>query len=303
MILIKKQRLICDADGVITDSIASIVSCYDEDFQFYNGFKKIHSTDIHTYNFDELTLASKEYINHLWNRPRFFERLQLIPYAREVLTILNIQYDIEIATAGYSPNLKQKEIYLSNRLPFLKKINLINLKEYPDKSHLDMNNAIFIDDQANNLVTSNATHKICFGDVEEWNNSWSGERCYNWHELMKRLFHLKKNAIKEVWKVFQGTINDTEREFRSLASAHDNRKIFDEYKRWLETEKKMIVESMTAVLDYMTLKDMEAFLLFVVEEMDELHTVEKSGNEIAIFKQLGSTMANIYWKFIRKTEL
>ena len=53
----------------------------------------------------------------------------------------------------------------------------------------------------------------------------------------------------------------------------------------------------------MTLKDMEAFMLFVVEEMDELHTVEQSKNEITIFKRLGSTMSDIYWKFIRRTEL
>ena len=62
MIPIEKQRIICDMDGVLTDSVAAVVSCYNEDFQFYSDFKEIRSCDIHTYDFQELALASKEYV-------------------------------------------------------------------------------------------------------------------------------------------------------------------------------------------------------------------------------------------------
>ena len=56
-------------------------------------------------------------------------------------------------------------------------------QEYKDKSHIDMSDGIFIDDSVNNLETSNAAIKICFGDEYPWNEKWKGIRCANWHEV------------------------------------------------------------------------------------------------------------------------
>ena len=284
-------------DGVLTDSVAAVVSCYNEDFQYYSDFKEIRSCDIHTYDFQELTLASKEYVDHLWNRPRFFSNLKLMPFAREVLDILSIQYNIEVATAGYSPNLRQKEAYLHKHLPFIiKKIDLINLKEFKDKSHLDMNNAVFIDDQANNLITSNAALKICFGDKEEWNEAWNGERCYNWHEVLKRLFNLDMDSIAEVWNLLQKTMNQV-----GWNAANGNN--IAEYTKWAVIVKRRIVDIMTDTVKSMTTEDMERFLLFAVDEMDSLHTVMNSGNSDAMFKRVKTTCDSLYSQFIKSTKV
>lgn len=285
-------------DSTITDSIASVVACYNEDFQYYGDFKEIRSCDIHTYDFQELTLASKEYVDHLWNRPRFFANLKLMPFAREVLDILSIQYDIEVATAGYSPNLRQKEAYLHKHLPFIiKKINLINLKEFKDKSHLNMNNAVFIDDQANNLITSNAALKICFGDEEEWNSAWNGERCYNWHEVLKRLFHVDAESITEVWKLLQKTMAQIGWTYRCANSSSSDK--IAEYTKWATIVKKRIVDMMGDILQSMRTEDMERFLLFTVDEMESLHTAMNSDNEAAMFKRVQITCDSIYEKFIK----
>lgn len=288
-------------DGVLTDSVAAVVSCYNEDFQYYSDFKEIRSCDIHTYDFQELTLASKEYVDHLWNRPRFFSNLKLMPFAREVLEILSIQYNIEVATAGYSPNLRQKEAYLHKHLPFIiKKIDLINLKEFKDKSHLDMNNAVFIDDQANNLITSNAALKICFGDKEEWNTTWNGERCYNWHEVMKRLFDVDIDSIAEVWNLLQKTMNQVGWTY-GCTNAESPDKIA-EYTKWATIVKKGIVDIVSGTVKSIGAEDMESFLLFAVDEMDSLHTVMNSGNSDAMFKRVKTTCDSLYSQFIKSTK-
>lgn len=59
----------------------------------------------------------------------------------------------------------------------------VNLKQYTDKSHIDMQDGIFIDDSYNNLITSNAMFNICFGDKYVWNKNWKGVRCNNWHDV------------------------------------------------------------------------------------------------------------------------
>ena len=104
-------------------------------------------------------------------------------WAKEILDELKDNYDITIVSSGYSPNLRAKEIWIRKNLPYCDFIG-VNLKEYKDKSHVDMSSdVIFIDDSANNLITSNAKLKICFGDKYPWNKDWTGIRCANWNDV------------------------------------------------------------------------------------------------------------------------
>lgn len=181
-----KKKLFLDFDGCIANTIASICSCYNEDFVYYKDYKYIDWSEIETWDFVELDCADREYINKYFNQPRFFERLRFMPYADDVIGLLTHQYDITVISMGYSPNLHGKKIWLMNNLPYVNYIG-VNFKEYSDKSHIDMSDAIFIDDSANNLITSNAKIKICFGDNYSWNKDWNGTRLYNWNEVMDYL--------------------------------------------------------------------------------------------------------------------
>lgn len=116
-------------------------------------------------------------------------------WAKEVLDKLKENYDITIVSMGYSPNLKAKELWINEHLPYCKFIG-VNFKEYLDKSHIDMNDSIFIDDSAHNLITSNAAYKICFGDKYKWNKDWDGERCYNWSDVNNYLECMKGVVIQ-----------------------------------------------------------------------------------------------------------
>lgn len=183
---LEKNKIFLDYDGCIVNTIATITSLYNEDFQYYEKFVPINWVDINTWDFAECNCASADYINTYFNQPRFFKRLEYMDWAKEILGELKENYDITIVSSGYSPNLKAKEIWIKKNLSYCNFIG-VNLKKYSDKSHIDMNGSIFIDDSSHNLETSNAELKICFGDKYSWNENWTGFRCSNWNDVYNLL--------------------------------------------------------------------------------------------------------------------
>ncbi|MDE7476624.1 MAG: hypothetical protein K2M91_01515 [Lachnospiraceae bacterium] len=181
-----KLKLYCDYDNTLVNSIKTIAYLYNEDYKYYPDYKYIHWTDINTYNFAECNCAMTKDLVRYFTQPRFFEKSEFMDNAKEVLNKLKDKYEIIIVSMGLSQNLFGKEIWIKDNLPFAKFIG-INMEDYKDKSHIDMSDGILIDDEKRYLDSSNANTKICFGDVYEWNEQWSGKRCYNWFELKKYL--------------------------------------------------------------------------------------------------------------------
>ena len=60
-----------------------------------------------------------------------------MPQAYETLRKFALHNEIIIVSSGYSPNLKAKERWCKEHLPFCQFIG-VNFKEYNDKSHIDM---------------------------------------------------------------------------------------------------------------------------------------------------------------------
>lgn len=181
------KTVYCDFDGVIVDTIEAIVSLYNEDFRYYKKFKEIAPYEINTYNFKECECASRKQIDAYFNTPRFFERVKFMPYAYETLKNLSEVYNIKVVSMGHRPNLLQKEQWLSEYFDFPYDFVPVNVKNYNNKSHIDMTDGVFIDDSIKNLFSSNASHKICFGDRYPWNEIWSGIRCLNWTDVSRLL--------------------------------------------------------------------------------------------------------------------
>lgn len=182
-----KKTIFLDFDGVISDTIWNIVDLYNSDFKYYKDFEHIYPSDIKTWDFEECKLATKEQINQYFNQSRFFKNIQFMPYFYRVYDLLlQLGYHIKIVSHGYSPNLKGKEEFIKTQLPDAEFIP-VNLKEYKDKSCVDMSGSIFIDDSAKNLETSNAEVKVCFGEVYPWNQDWEGIRCNNWLDVWRQI--------------------------------------------------------------------------------------------------------------------
>ena len=185
------DTLYVDFDGVIVATIDAIVDLYNEDFQYYDDFKKVNWWEVDTWDFEECNCASKVHIDSYFNQPRLFKKICFMPYAKECIEELSKYYKIKIVSHGYPPNIKQKEIWIKEKLPFAAFIG-VDLKKYRDKSHIDMSNGLFIDDSFNNLITSKAKECICFGDKYEWNHNWTGKRMVNWIEVKQYLLNDRK---------------------------------------------------------------------------------------------------------------
>lgn len=188
MIIINK--IYCDADGVILNSIAAICSLYNDDFKYYKDFTPVKWWEINTWDFEECKCANREYIDMYFTQPRFFRTVTYMDWAKEVLTELSKEFEIVIVSAGKKPNLKAKEEFFKEELPFCTFLG-VDMDVYVDKSHIDMSDGIFLDDVSTNLKTSNAMIKICFGDEYVWNEDWSGIRKKNWNDVRDFIRELK----------------------------------------------------------------------------------------------------------------
>ena len=217
----KKPKLYLDfdqLDGVITDSISAIVSLYNDDFQAYPNFQLINPNNIHTWNFEECKCASSDIFDMYFNTPRFFERLKFMDQADTFIWLLSYQFDFVIVSHGNYPNLQLKRRWIDRNLRVsingTKMINQgsmdfigVDFAEHSDKSHVDMSGGIFVEDTYSNLLTSNAKHKIVFGEQYPWNienevNHATGldesyTRCLNWIELYQEITRIYNMEIRK----------------------------------------------------------------------------------------------------------
>ena len=189
-----KYNLYLDFDNTIVDTISAIVEMYNEDFSQHKDFKKVNSCDVKSWEFKECNLATHKVINDYFCTQRFFDKLKFYEGSKPILRALSHIYNITIVSHGYPQNLSLKENWVKeNIFPSLCKncdceFVGVNWEEYPDKSHIDMTNGIFVDDSIANLKTSNAKYKILYGECFEWNESnIDFIRCKNWTELLSQI--------------------------------------------------------------------------------------------------------------------
>lgn len=175
-----KRKIFIDLDCTLYNTVKQIVAMYDEDYCYYSDYEKIPWTEVRTWDFTELKAAKAEHINHYFNQKRFFDNVEMFDNAKETIDWLSSNYKIVFVSHGYSPNLRLKQEYIKKHFPYAEFIG-VNLKEHSDKSCVNMSNGIFIDDKAENLETSNADVKICFGDSYEWNDDFEidGDKNFN----------------------------------------------------------------------------------------------------------------------------
>lgn len=191
-----KLKIYCDFDNTIVNTVKCIVDLYNDDFKYYPNFKNVIWMDIDSWDFTECELASKDYINMLFTQPRFFRKLGFMDWSFNVLMKLKDMHDISIISLGTTPNLKQKEKWIDDMFYGLKFVG-INSHVYQDKSCVNMSDGILIDDVADNLISSNAKYKICFGDEYSWNKDWNGTRCHNWHDIYYKIQELNERSTTD----------------------------------------------------------------------------------------------------------
>lgn len=179
------NTLYVDLDGVVYDTVATICALYNADFQYYDSFQQIDPNQVMSWDFDELRLTNREYINHYFGQPRFFNQLIYVSLSLYYLhKLISDNYKIIFVSKGGLPNIRLKEQWINNYFPTCK---LIGVPLHHSKGEIDMSDGILIDDEYRNLNVCNAIHKICFGDTYEWNKDWNGIRCKNWLDTYKKI--------------------------------------------------------------------------------------------------------------------
>ena len=177
------KKIYLDLDNTVMQTTKAIVDIYNDDFSAYSNFKYIDYRQVHSWYFDELELCDRDYINNLFNQPRFFRIVKMFPNAKEKIDELSNKYKIVFVSMCYYPNKKLKEIWVKENFPYAKFIS-VDFNKYLNKSHIDMSDGIaFIDDSVNNLKESNCSRNICFDDGFDYNNSWKGEILTDWRKL------------------------------------------------------------------------------------------------------------------------
>ena len=126
------KTIYLDYDCTLVNTIEAIASLYNEDFKYYKKFKPIDWTEVNTWDFTECNCASADYINTYFNQQRFFDRLEFMDNAEEVVNRLKDKYKIVVVSMGYSPNLLGKNIWIKKHMPYAEFIG-VNFKEYDDK--------------------------------------------------------------------------------------------------------------------------------------------------------------------------
>lgn len=179
-----KRKLYIDFDSTIVNSIKRICEMYNEDYKDKPNFKFARWEYVEKFNFsDQCNLAKDGVVKKYFNTKRFYQGLEFMESAKEIIELLSQKFDIYVPSLGYTTNLKYKNIWLKENLSCIKKFIPCHFNLCKDKAHIKMSNSILIDDNAGILITSDADLKICYGDLYDWNKNWDGNRCWNWTEV------------------------------------------------------------------------------------------------------------------------
>jgi len=182
-----KQKFIVDFDLTIVHSIKAYCTLYNSLFSSEPNFIPANYKKINRYDLkDECPLVTN--IQAMFANPYFFRVLEFINEdTYEVLEKLNKKYQLIVCSIGTPRNIALKTQWLEKKLPFIKDYVLITNETCKmNKSIINMQGAIFMDDIPLNLESSNAEIKFLFGEKYSWNNHWEGEYCKTWSNVAER---------------------------------------------------------------------------------------------------------------------
>lgn len=195
-----KQTIFFDFDLTIINSAKAYCLTYNELFQNHPDFVPADYTQCHDYDLRKIAPLSQD-IYYIFGHEKFFKYCEFInSNTKKVLKELSEEYNIKICTIGNPTNIAHKILWIAENLPFIKFIiplvdNSRNNITKMDKSCINMKNGIIIDDHIDNLKSSNASKKICFGDYG-WNKHWKGLKCNDYDDIENLLLHNQIALVK-----------------------------------------------------------------------------------------------------------
>lgn len=172
------NRIYLDVDGVIWHSCQAVCDVINKRFG-----TNVQGNEILSWNFKELKNdLTDEDIEFIFSDAYFFKCVRWINGAFDF--IQTYKDKITIVTKGTPLNISRK-IDAFNDIGI--DIIICGLSINNSKGDINMEGGLLIDDCTNNLIESNATHKIQFleykdnkNDIREWTKDWNGLKMYKW---------------------------------------------------------------------------------------------------------------------------
>lgn len=174
-----KIKIFLDFDGTAVDSVRAYCDVYNK---LFNG--KANHTKVNRWDLADECPKAVKYVEDIFASKEFFDYLELIDQdTKDVLDQIKQNYEVIICSIGTPENISRKAEWVNRNLDIQDMILISKHNATMDKSLVNMSNSIIIDDNENNLFSSDADIKICFGEVKSWNENWDGLRAKNWKEL------------------------------------------------------------------------------------------------------------------------
>ena len=145
--------------------------------------------------------TSEEVIDELFASNEIYDGDHTVEGAVEYIKRLHEEYkEVYFCTVGKNINNSQKLKMLKRLIPDVKVITISFPNEvYSDKSLINMENSIFIDDHSKNLESSNAKYKILFEPygLKNWNVGYDGLKIKSWKEVYEfiRTVHIIEEKV------------------------------------------------------------------------------------------------------------
>lgn len=179
------MKIFIDFDNTIADSTKAICDMYNESYKDHKDFVPASPDKCFEWDFkDVCPLAPSWWIENCFNNKIFFSKLELLKDARSSIYRLSKKHDIYIVTIGDFRNISYKSMFIEGMLPFIKNVIFIkNENCNMNKEIIDMSDGILIDDNLENLKSSNAAYKFVFGKECNYNKTTKYTRLADWRAV------------------------------------------------------------------------------------------------------------------------
>lgn len=184
-----KPVLFVDMDSTIVDTNKAFCEYYNMYYRDREGYEYADHRTCSVWNFLDTCPLAEYDVNYIFGRKVLFDLLTPYEHAYAVLERLSHNYEIIIVSIGTFLNISEKSKWIKQHLPFIKESVLLGKDSdvRMEKSTVNMQGGIFIDDVKSNLDSVNAERKILFGKIFDWNKDWKGEHYTSWIDIEDNL--------------------------------------------------------------------------------------------------------------------
>lgn len=196
-----KIKLFIDADDTILESSKAFINIINRQDNInppktYDELRDWKYKSLFPY-------MTNEKIIEVYDSEEFFDAVKINSDFEKFYLEHENDFEFYIVTKGHKTNIEHKQKYFEKYLPKAKVVGChFDLKEVEnfDKSHIDMDYGIQIDNRTDCLMGTNANMKILFKNNREfyWNRTHNvNEPIYimnNWKEIIETLEFVLKNT-------------------------------------------------------------------------------------------------------------